>query len=95
MIVGWSRNIDEERYDLYLKHIRERLMPCGVETIYMLGSAKNIDFMREIAKMVEDDFSNPFSKNYHVVLHSPDGSSKPVMNHLLVLRSKRRERYVN
>ncbi len=94
MIVGWSRNIDDERYDVYIKHIRERLMPCGVETIYMLGSVKNIEFMRELAQRVEDEFSNPFSKNYEVVLHSPDDELILVTNHLSVLRRRHRERYV-
>lgn len=95
MIVGMMSNIDEERYDVYLKHIRERLVPCGVDTIYMLGPSRNIEFMRKIAKIVTDEFSNPFSKNYQVRLQTTDGQPIQATTHLSVLRRKQHVRYIS
>ena len=94
MIVGMTANIDEERYDIYIKHIREYLLPCEVETIYMLGPIKNIEFMRQIAKKVGDEFSNPFSKNYRVTLQTHTGEVKQVVSHLSVLRKNQQVRYL-
>lgn len=94
MIVGISMNVADERYEVYLKHIRENLLPCDVETIYMIGPVRNTNFMREVARQVDDEFSNPFSKNYNGILHHPDGKDTPATNFLLVLRRKQRVRYI-
>lgn len=94
MIVGMSSNIEDERYDLYLKHIREVLQPCNVETIYLIGPSKNRKFIRKVANRVSDVFSIPFARNYQGFLRDYDGDLKKVSNHLLVLRQKNRERYI-
>jgi len=94
MIVGIPPNIDEQRYDVYFRHITERLLPCGVETIYMVGPAKNIGFIAEIARLVEDQFNNPFTRNFRVELVTRDGARIGAENHLSVLRRRVRERYV-
>lgn len=94
MIVGLTMNVNEDRYDIYLKHIRDNLLPCNVETIYMIGPVRNTQFMREVARQVSDVFNNPFTKNYNVILHNSDGDGVPATNFLLVLRKKQRVRYV-
>lgn len=95
MIVGITSNIDEERYDIYLKYIREELIPCKVETIYMIGPVKNASFMRELAEKVDDEFYSPFSKNYNVIIHDHEGKEKRVDNFLIVLRHKQQIRYIS
>ncbi len=94
MIVGLSMNVEDERYEVYLKHIRDNLLPCDVETIYMIGPVRNTKFMREVARQVSDEFSNPFSKNYNATLHNSEGEDIPTTNFLLVLRRKQRVRYL-
>ncbi len=95
MIIGRAYNVDDERYYVYTNHIQNILIPCDVETIYMIGPEKNASFMRDIAKMVNEDFANPFSCNYDVALLAKDGERVSAINHLSVLRSIRRVRYVS
>jgi hypothetical protein len=95
MIIGIPSNINEERYDIYLKHIREQLLPCNIETIYLIGSIKNTAFMREIAERVSNEFYSPFSKNYNVLIHGSDGQERYIDNFLLVLRRKQLVRYIS
>lgn len=91
MIVGISANIEEERYDIYLKHIRDSLIRCEVETIYMIGPSENRGFMRKIARKVDDKFSNPFSRSYGATILNADGERVQTSNHLSVLRKRGRE----
>ncbi len=95
MIVGIPRNLDDARYDIYLKHIREQLLPCNVETIYLIGFVRNAQFIREIAERVRDEFYNPFSRNYNVIIHGKEGQEIHVDNFLLVLRRKQQTRYIS
>jgi hypothetical protein len=94
MIVGIPPNIDEERYDVYLRHITERLVPCGVETVYMVGPSKNIGFIAGIARMARDQFNNPFTRNFRVELTTREGTRIEADNHLSVLRRRVRQRYI-
>ena len=94
MIVGISSNIEEERYEIYLEHIRDSLLPCEVETIYMIGPSENHEFMKTIARKVDDRFSNPLSRNYEATILNSDGESIQTSNHLSVLRNRKRSRYV-
>jgi hypothetical protein len=94
MIVGMAQNIADERFEVYLKHIRERLLPCGVETIYVIGPARNADFIRHLAGLAAPDFTNPFSRNYRVLIKDRDGNPIESDSHLSVLRSKRTAAYV-
>ncbi len=94
MIIGLSINIEDERYEIYLKHIKETLIPCGVETIYMIGPFRNISFMREIASLISDEFSNPFTKKYSVILLNRDGEEVQSTSCLSVLRRKQIIRYI-
>lgn len=95
MIVGVLPMIYEQRYDVYLKHIRESLIPCEVETIYIIGPSANRKFINNITKMVDDEFSNPFSRDYKATLLSRDGERVPASSHLSVLRARRRRRYLS
>lgn len=94
MIIGMSVNVDQERYDIYLNHINERLIPCGVETIYLVGPAKNASFIGELSRLVRGDFDNPFSRNYEVKIFDRDGKLIRSINHLSVLRKKKQIRYI-
>ena len=94
MIVGISQNIDDERYDVYLDHINNVLLPCEVETIYLLGPEKNKRFMKEIAKRNEQEFNLIFERNYRTRMLGIDGIEFRVENCLIVIRSKKIERYI-
>jgi len=94
MIVGMAHNIGDERYEVYLKHIKERLIPCGVETIYMIGPSRNSEFILQVAIRAAPEFANPFSRNYRVVVKDRDGNLFDSDNHLSVLRAKRTAVYV-
>ncbi len=95
MIVGRIANIADVRYDMYLNHIRGSLIPCEVETIYMIGPSENLGFMKEIARKVEDQFSNPFSRNYGATILNADGERVQTSSHLSVLRKRKRVRYLS
>jgi len=95
MIIGISINVDEEGHDIYLDHIHNNLIPCGVETIYLIGPAKNRKFMRRIANEVENNFSIPFERQYKTKIHYSDGRSVPSKNYIIVMRNKEVERYIN
>lgn len=94
MIVGRVDNIEEESYDLYIKHIREHLIPSNTETIYFIGPSKNMEFMRQLTKKISDEYNCLFSRNYSVILHSANNEPIDAVNHLCVLRRKQRIRYV-
>lgn len=94
MIVGVQPNIEDERHDVYLRHIRETLFPADVDTIYMIGPKQNHKFMKEIAREISEDFIVPFSRDYKASLLNSEGDRIPVSNHLLVVRRKTRERYI-
>jgi hypothetical protein len=94
MIVGLFMNVDEERYEVYLKHIVERLVPSGVETIYMVGPARNAPFMGEVAKRATRNFARPLSRDYEVTILNRDGQPVRAVNHLCVLRKTHLVRYV-
>lgn len=94
MIVGMAQNIGDERFEVYLKHIRERLIPCGVETVYMIGPSRNSEFIRQVAVRAAPEFTNPFSRNYRVMVKDRDGNPIESVNHLSVLCSKQTAVYV-
>ncbi len=95
MIVGLSVNIEDERYDVYLKHIKDVLIPCGVETVYLIGPSQNKAFIHNIARMSSKEFANPFARDYEVNINDADGNKVKVTNHLSVLRKKNRVRYIS
>lgn len=94
MIIGRLPNIADERHDVYLRHIKEKLLPCDVETIYLIGSPKNKNFMKEVAEHMTDEFNIPFTRDYNITLLNHDGERIPIENHLIVLRRKKVQRYV-
>jgi len=95
MIIGISSYVDDERYDIYLDHIKRNLIPCGVETIYLIGPNRNRKFMKEIANQVKGIFSITFEKEYKTTINHPNGTSIPSTNYIIVLRNKTIERYVD
>lgn len=94
MIVGLKKNVELDNHEIYLDHINNHLIPFGVETIYIIGSITNTSFIREIAEQVEGTFKLIFSSDYECSILDQNGENKTAWSHLIVLRKKIRERYI-
>lgn len=94
MIVGMKEKVIQEKHQIYIQHIRENLIPIGIETIYVLGPINNRHFIDQIAQKVQDTYKKIYSLDYESYTLRPDGTRKPVFTNLTVLRKIDRERYL-
>jgi hypothetical protein len=95
-IVGRTTKINTEGKKPYLKHIRS-LVEKKAETIYLIASSRNSDFLDELC---DDIFQENIGLeiynqlNYSALIYKDKSTTKPVKNHLVVLRSKHINHYI-
>jgi hypothetical protein len=87
MIVGKSFNVAEGAR-VYVNYVREKVVPRGVDTLYVLGPPSNERVMKELTEAFSDTFELFRRHSYKGEIYSPEGEPTEVRQLLYVLRRR-------
>ncbi len=92
VIVGRAGKLVRESIAPYVKFIEKKLVPVGVETVYLLAPAKNASYVGQIAESVANHFESYAEVTFKRTLVRDD-KPRTFPTYLRILRSKERQLY--
>jgi len=94
VIVGKSTKLVRENIKPYVGFINQKLIPAGVETVYLLAPMRNAPYVKQIAAQVGGTFDPYLEAKFTMPLKFKDGGKRQSETYLCILRKRGAQTYI-